>query len=244
MPLVRRTRATLRSAEFGFFGVVVYTRVQTPRRCGLPLSAGVLVFSTLSCRPLRTSCWIVGMSGLGLPVVSCGRVVLLRPPWSGVSPGHGPPADRAAEGGRWSAHHRAGARGTAQVALGTKDEDTEAVPVGQNRPVLLAGILASKGSTSLGPAPFPSGRSLGGSEEDGGVNFDSYTDRVVGVAAALVNALTPGEHGGRSVDAGDGRRVERCSTVLGRPVEAAEAGEPPGVAPRVRPIFLPPEDGA
>ena len=34
MPFVSRTRATLRSAEFGFFGVVVYTRVQTPRRCG------------------------------------------------------------------------------------------------------------------------------------------------------------------------------------------------------------------
>ena len=30
--LVRRTRATFRRAEFGFFGVVVYTRVQTPRR--------------------------------------------------------------------------------------------------------------------------------------------------------------------------------------------------------------------
>src|SRR5215469_2105375 len=58
--LVSRTRATLRSAEFGFFGVVVYTRVQTPRRCGLCLSAGVLFFDTLSWRPLRTSCWIVG----------------------------------------------------------------------------------------------------------------------------------------------------------------------------------------
>src|SRR6266513_2908487 len=33
MPLVRRTRATFRRAEFGFFGVIVYTRVQTPRRC-------------------------------------------------------------------------------------------------------------------------------------------------------------------------------------------------------------------
>jgi hypothetical protein len=32
--LVNRTRATLRSAEFGFFGVVVYTRVHTPRFCG------------------------------------------------------------------------------------------------------------------------------------------------------------------------------------------------------------------
>src|SRR5450631_1048904 len=59
-PLVRRTFATLRSAEFGFFGVVVYTRVHTPRRCGLPLSAGVLVLVTLSWRPLRTSWLIVG----------------------------------------------------------------------------------------------------------------------------------------------------------------------------------------
>src|SRR5215210_4536029 len=66
MPLVRRTRATFRSAEFGFLGVVVYTRVQTPRRWGEPFSAGVLVFSTLSSRPLRTSWLIVGMGGLDL----------------------------------------------------------------------------------------------------------------------------------------------------------------------------------
>src|SRR5213078_2337640 len=58
--LVSRTRATLRSAEFGFFGVVVYTRVHTPRRCGLPFSAGVLVLLVFAWRPLRTSCWIVG----------------------------------------------------------------------------------------------------------------------------------------------------------------------------------------
>src|SRR5919199_1237898 len=64
MPLVNFTRATLRSAEFGFFGVVVYTRVHTPRRCGLPLSAAVLVLATLSVRPLRTSCWIVGIDRL------------------------------------------------------------------------------------------------------------------------------------------------------------------------------------
>src|SRR5215213_10994872 len=63
---VIRTRATLRSAEFGFFGVVVYTRVHTPRRWGEPLSAGVLVFSTLSSRPLRTSWLSVGMGGLDL----------------------------------------------------------------------------------------------------------------------------------------------------------------------------------
>jgi hypothetical protein len=32
MPFVKRTRATFLRAEFGFLGVVVYTRVQTPRR--------------------------------------------------------------------------------------------------------------------------------------------------------------------------------------------------------------------
>jgi hypothetical protein len=55
MPLVSRTRATLRSAEFGFFGVTVYTRVQTPRFCGAPRSAGVLVLPTALTRGLRTS---------------------------------------------------------------------------------------------------------------------------------------------------------------------------------------------
>src|SRR3954447_12158794 len=72
--LVSRTRATLRSAEFGFFGVVVYTRVQTPRRWGEPFRAGVLVLSILSCRPLRTNCWIVGMR----PAISLVCVSALR----------------------------------------------------------------------------------------------------------------------------------------------------------------------
>src|SRR5215813_2579713 len=60
MPDVSRTRATLRSAEFGFLGVVVNTRVHTPRRCGEPLRAGVLVLSAFDSRPLRTSWAIVG----------------------------------------------------------------------------------------------------------------------------------------------------------------------------------------
>src|SRR5699024_54579 len=60
MPEVSRTRATLRRAEFGFLGVVVYTRVHTPRRCGEPLRAGVATFVVLSCRPLRTSWLMVG----------------------------------------------------------------------------------------------------------------------------------------------------------------------------------------
>src|ERR671929_1447009 len=81
--LVSRTRATLRSAEFGFLGVVVYTRVHTPRRCGLPFSAAVLVFASLSSRPLRTSCWMVGMDQLSsvltrLPVVSGAVICVLR----------------------------------------------------------------------------------------------------------------------------------------------------------------------
>src|SRR6476661_8150782 len=65
-PLDSRTRATLRSAEFGFFGVVVYTRVQTPRRWGEPFRAGVLFFDTLSWRPLRTSWLMVGTAWFSL----------------------------------------------------------------------------------------------------------------------------------------------------------------------------------
>src|SRR5919206_850400 len=70
IPLVSRTRATLRSAEFGFFGVVVYTRVHTPRRCGaatrflrpLPdFRPGVASFLVFGFRPLRTSWEVVGI---------------------------------------------------------------------------------------------------------------------------------------------------------------------------------------
>src|SRR5919204_6421448 len=75
MPLVSRTRATLRSAEFGFFGVVVYTLVHTPRRCGaatfflrpLPdLRPGVASFFFGAVRPLRISWLVVGMRGARL----------------------------------------------------------------------------------------------------------------------------------------------------------------------------------
>src|SRR6266508_2622264 len=60
MPFVSRTRATLRSAEFGFFGVWVITRVQTPRFCGAPRSAGVFDLDFGVSRPLRTSWLTVG----------------------------------------------------------------------------------------------------------------------------------------------------------------------------------------
>src|SRR6266511_2918587 len=59
--LVSRTRATLRSAEFGFLGVVVYTRVQTPRFCGLPRRWGAFSFFSTSLRPRRTSWLMVGI---------------------------------------------------------------------------------------------------------------------------------------------------------------------------------------
>jgi hypothetical protein len=63
-PLVRRTLATLRNAEFGFFGVVVYTRVHTPRRWGEFCIAGDLDFVASTWRPWRTSWLMVGISNL------------------------------------------------------------------------------------------------------------------------------------------------------------------------------------
>src|SRR3954454_22844042 len=110
MPLVRRTRATLRRAEFGFFGVCVATRVHTPRRCGAPLRAGVLVFSVLETRPLRTSWLIVGNANLScdllrgwggrlVTAVALGRsakrtAATAERPWYGSGPGtaNGPPS--------------------------------------------------------------------------------------------------------------------------------------------------------
>src|SRR5829696_1566159 len=80
MPPEIRTRATLRRAEFGFFGVVVYTRVQTPRRCGaatfflrpLPdLRPGVASFLLFGVRPLRISCEVVGMRRGSLAALRC-----------------------------------------------------------------------------------------------------------------------------------------------------------------------------
>src|SRR5579871_4569251 len=60
IPLVSRTRATFRRAEFGFLGVEVYTRVHTPRFCGQLSSAGLDVFQAGGFRPLRTSWLNVG----------------------------------------------------------------------------------------------------------------------------------------------------------------------------------------
>jgi hypothetical protein len=75
MWFVSRTRATLRSAEFGYLGVEVKTRTHTPRFCGDPWSAGLSVFERSLLRPTRTSWLTVGTlppsenrpSGEGLP---------------------------------------------------------------------------------------------------------------------------------------------------------------------------------
>ena len=61
LPLVKRTRATLRIAEFGFLGVVVYTRVHTPLRCGHESKATDLLFLVILVLPFRTNCEIVGI---------------------------------------------------------------------------------------------------------------------------------------------------------------------------------------
>src|SRR6185369_3131798 len=80
--LDRRTRAILRSAEFGFLGVIVRTWRQTPRFCGAPgmdtwrcfrlfqflRIAGALIFWILGRRPCRTSWLIVGTKTLLLSV--------------------------------------------------------------------------------------------------------------------------------------------------------------------------------
>src|SRR3954467_13233232 len=88
MPFVSRTRHTLRRAEFGFLGVVVYTRVHTPRRCGaatfflrpLPvLRPGVASFLVFGVRPLRTSWEVVGMRTAETSGARAGRTGLAIP---------------------------------------------------------------------------------------------------------------------------------------------------------------------
>src|SRR3990170_5907374 len=81
MPLVRRTRAIFRRAEFGFLGVMVRTTVHTPRFWGEPRRsstnrlriefhvrrrAGVSTFLRSFLRPLRTSCAVVGICSFRL----------------------------------------------------------------------------------------------------------------------------------------------------------------------------------
>src|SRR3954465_5962951 len=93
MPFVSRTRATFPRAEFGFFGVVVYTRMQTPRRCGaartflrpwLDLRPGVDSFFFGFLRPLRTSWLMLGMRRRMLAAVACCPGVCTESAWAGL----------------------------------------------------------------------------------------------------------------------------------------------------------------
>src|SRR5215203_334222 len=129
MPLVRRTRATLRRAEFGFFGVLVYTRVHTPRRWGAPFRAGVLVLSDLVTRPLRTSCWMVGNANL--VVQRDGRTVAALEP--GARPTeHGRTRERAVQpAARWNGPNRR-AVGLVQGPMnGTNCSPVRTIPPGR-----------------------------------------------------------------------------------------------------------------
>src|SRR5258707_10010814 len=69
MPFESRTRATFRRAEFGFFGVIVLTTVQTPRFCGQPCMAGCFGLDRCGTRGFFTSWLIVGIPNLGRPGV-------------------------------------------------------------------------------------------------------------------------------------------------------------------------------
>src|SRR6266567_9031927 len=104
MWLERRTRAILRSAEFGFFGVIVRTIVQTPRFWGAPLRsctkrrssefhvvrrAGVSTFGFWLFRPLRTSCEIVGMRRYPFLCAARANARLTRSAFSDNSPRRG-----------------------------------------------------------------------------------------------------------------------------------------------------------
>ena len=64
LPLVNLTLATLRIAELGFLGVVVYTLVQTPLLCGQESNAGDLLLSAATYLPFLTNCCIVGINNL------------------------------------------------------------------------------------------------------------------------------------------------------------------------------------
>jgi hypothetical protein len=64
MLFVNRTLATLRKAEFGFFGVVVYTRTHTPRLWGHSCKAARFLVATTFLRCLFIS-WL--MVGIGPP---------------------------------------------------------------------------------------------------------------------------------------------------------------------------------
>lgn len=76
------------------------------------------------------------------------------------------------------------------------------------------------------------------------MEFDSHINAVVVTAVALVNAVTPGHHGGREVAAPTGAAlVSAVAGALGEPVDAADAAALAGWAPRLRAVVDRVEDG-
>src|SRR3954463_5740735 len=61
LPLLSRTRAILRSAEFGFFGVIVLTCRHTPRFCGEACRSLTLLIRASARRGFLISWLIVGI---------------------------------------------------------------------------------------------------------------------------------------------------------------------------------------
>ena len=66
LPLLRRTRAIFRRAEFGFFGVMVLTCKHTPRFCAHLSRTGALLNLRGIRRCLRTNWLIVGIGTLDI----------------------------------------------------------------------------------------------------------------------------------------------------------------------------------
>jgi hypothetical protein len=63
VPLVRRTRAIFRRAEFGFLGVMVRTWTHTPRRCGEPTAAQVTRFFSVFWRQWSAGALLLALTG-------------------------------------------------------------------------------------------------------------------------------------------------------------------------------------
>jgi predicted RNA-binding Zn ribbon-like protein len=82
------------------------------------------------------------------------------------------------------------------------------------------------------------------------VNFNSHVDVVVTVAVSLVNALTPGESGGRSYQAPHGDALSAAATEAlrqglptARQATVSEAAELAATAEQLRAVFLAVEAG-
>lgn len=73
VPFVNLTLATFLKAELGFLGVVVYTLVHTPLRCGQESNALDLLTPFIVFRPFLTNCCI-----LGIPVPEFGDAKVLN----------------------------------------------------------------------------------------------------------------------------------------------------------------------